>query len=251
MKKYLQVIFYLFLFTSLFATQEDNEDKPSYHKGRIIADLSFGSLHSEISNRSNPNTLTALYFLYDVRPLLLSSNSESLNLGILKYSSYEKPQLQNYNSRLGFEYAVFDYLGIGASVTATRFRITKITPGDYLSNPSLYILPGGPRIGSPNVSDYFSFNQQEFKINFATVNAEASLHYPYNNIDPFIRFGYGATPGYPGVYKSSLSAGTRIFWEDSFIQLEYIQNFLHGIQIYQTDYLLEKGITFGIGYSWF
>ena len=74
-EKYLQVIFYLFLFTSLFATQEDNEDKPSYHKGRIIADLSFGSLHSEISNRSNLNTLTALYFLYDVRPLLLSSTS--------------------------------------------------------------------------------------------------------------------------------------------------------------------------------
>ena len=250
MKKYLLILFLFFILTSLLATEEDNEDKPSYHKGRLITDISFGSLHSDISSRSNPNTFTSLYFLYDVRPLLLSSNSESVSLGVYKYGTYEKPEMQNYNSRLGFEYAVFDYLGLGASVTATRFRITKITPGDYLSNPSLYILPDASRIGSPNISDYFSFNRQEFQINFATVNAEASLHYPYKIFDPFIRFGYGATPGYPGVYKSSLSAGTRIFWEDSFIQLEYIQNFLYGIRIYQTDYLLEKGITFGIGYAW-
>ncbi len=250
MKKNLQILFVFLLSTTLLAT-EDNEDKPSYHKGKILTELNLGSLNSEISNRSDPNTLTTLYFLYDVRPLLLSSNSESINLGVYKYASYEKPEVHNFNSRLGFEYAMFDWLGFGASVTATRFRITKITPGDYLSNPTSYILPAEPRNGSPFINDYFSFIKQDFKINFATVNLEASLHYPFKFLDPYIRIGYGATPGFPGVYKSSMASGIRVFWEDSYLQLDYIQSFLYGIKIERTDYLRERGFSIGVGYSWF
>lgn len=250
MKKFLLILFpFLFLIFTLAA--EDNEDKPSYHKGKILTDISFGSFSSEISSRSNPNTLTSLYFLYDLRPLLLSPNPESVNLGVYKYGSYQKPEVENYNARLGIEYAVFDWLGLGISTAATRFKISKITPGNYLSYPVSYILPQGPSGNSPIISDYFSFVRQEFKINFATIDLEASIHYPYQYFDPYFRIGYGVTPGFPGVFKSSLAGGFRIFLNDSYLQLEYSQNFLYGIKIEQTDYLLERGVRFGVGYSWF
>ena len=250
MKKYLQTLFLFFFSVSLLAQNEDNQDKPSYHKGKILTDISIASLGSEVSSRSNPNTFTSLYFLYDVRPLLLSSNTQSVDLGLYKYASYSKPEIQNYNSRLGVEYAIFDWLGIGASVSATRVRITKITPGSYLTATSSYFLPTPPNGKAPTINDYFSFSRQEFRINFATIDLEASLHYPYKIFDPYFRFGYGVTPGYPGVYKSSIAGGLRIFWDNFYLQTEYIQDFLYGIRIQQTDYLLERGFRLGIGYSW-
>lgn len=250
MKIYIQTLFLFFFSISLLATDEDNQDKPSYHKGKILTDIGFANLSSEVSSRSNPNTFTSLYFLYDVRPLLLSSNTQSVELGLYKYASYSKPEIENYNSRLGVEYAIFDWLGIGASVSRRVSELLRLLPVVILLQ-RLVFLPTSPNGKPPTISDYFSFSRQEFRINFATIDLEASLHYPYKIFDPYFRFGYGATPGYPGVYKTSIVGGLRIFWENSYFQTEYIQDFLYGIRIQQTDYLLERGFRLGIGYSWF
>lgn len=252
MIKYLFVIF-LIILSSLVQAEEDNSDLPSYHKGKLLLDLGFGSFNSKISSRSNPNTLTELYFLYDVRPFLLSSNQQRVNLGIFKYGSYDKPYLENYNARFAVEYALLDWFGIGLSGNGTNLTIKNITPGDYLTYPQYFFLPDSPSANPPSYSDYINLFKQNYQINFGTIDAEASFHYPLGFFDPYLRLGYGVAPGYTGVYKFSRVIGFRLFWGNSYLQTEYLQSFLYGIgsHIEQTDYLLENGFRFGFGYSFF
>ncbi len=237
----------------LFAEEEGKEDLPSYHKGKLLLEIGFGNLNSKISSKSDPNTLTELYFLYDVLPYLNSTDSQNVNLGIFKYGSYQKPVAENYNARFGIEYALLDWFGVGISGSGTRFSIKNITPGEYLTYPSYFILPSSRYTSSPTYTDYINLYRQDFHVNFGTIDVEASLHYPLGSFDPYIRYGYGIAPGYSGVYKSSHVAGFRFFWDESYIQIEYLQNFLYGIgfHIQQTDYLLERGFRFGLGYSFF
>lgn len=242
---------YLFLFLILVL---QIYSKNSFKRGALLFDFGIGNLKTKVSDDASPERFTTLFFTYDVSPLYNSTNEERRNLGILKALTYKESTIQNIQSRASFEYGLFDYIGIGISYNQSSTKVRNVLPGDYLILASFGIPPESPKQTRPELSNYSTFIRRDLNAIISSVDLDLSFHLPYKNFDPYFRMSYGRL--LDGVNnpnearKLGLALGLRYFINKFTIHSEFYRGRILG-DLGRTDFALEEGLRFGIGYSFF
>ena len=222
-----------------------------YPGEKFLIEGSFGFPSTTVSEDASPSKFKELYYIYDINPLLQSPNNERVALGLLKSSVFRESKIQNINSRLGFEYRLFPFFGLGASYNQSSVTVTDVLPGDYLILYSLGLPPEAPKNTPPDASNFFSLSSRELRSTITTAEAEFNFHFIPNSktFDPYFRFGYGTALS--GVFGSSqkftYTGGLRYrFRERWSISTEFFKGDLYG-NLGRTDFAVEKGIRLGFG----
>lgn len=234
------LIFLIILFCSSLAARE-----------KIHVEFSVGAPKTIVSEDASSEKFKDLYYIYDIIPLIQSPNSDRSNLGLIKSSVFRQSEINNINYRLGFEYRIFRYFGLGASYNQSSVTVTNVLPGDYLNFYSLGLPPEPPKNTPPEPANYNTLFSRDLRSKIITAEAEASFHFlpNFKKIDPFIRFGYGTA--LRGVFGSSqkftYTGGIRYIYNERIsLSFEYFKGDLFG-NLGRTDFAVEKGWRIGLG----
>ncbi len=237
----------LFLFCCYVFPISVRASPPSFVKGQWSFETQGGSLQNKVSDDASPERFTALFFLYDVGPLVQSPNQDRRNLGIAKATTYQESEIRNQNARFGLEYAVLSWLGIGGSFTRSNTQVTNVLPGDYLILASFGVPIPNPRTDPPELGNLGTFFPRTLNANLTVAELEAALHYPVSLFDFYLRGGYGQLWEGGSGRKESLAMGTRIVWENWFVGFEFYRGTLFS-DLGRTDFFREEGFRLGAGF---
>ncbi|GBF50181.1 hypothetical protein LPTSP4_17050 [Leptospira ryugenii] len=240
-------LLFLIVIFSLPSQLQLKASTSAFQTKQWLVELQGGSLVSKVSDDASPERFTNLFFLYDVVPLLNSPNIERKNLGLSKSIDYQESQIQNFNARLGVEYAILPWLGLGGSLTRSNTVVTNVLPGDYLILASFGIPIPNPRDDSPELSNYATFISRTLNASITSKELELSLHLPLGNFDFYTRGGLGQIWEGGRGRKESVSIGTRYVYEQILVSLEVYRSSLFS-DLGRTDFLKEEGIRIGLGF---
>lgn len=211
-------------------------------------------LNTTVSDLASAERFREYYTLYDVLPLLESSNEDRRNLGIIKISQFKTSELINNNFRLGYEYKILSFLGIGGSYQYSRVVVTDVLSGDYALLPQFGISPPPPSNTPPDLSNYSTLFPRDLKSKITSLELEGTLH-PIRNPDiwdPYFRFGYGTA--IEGVFgpseKFSYTLGSRFYFDPVYFLLEYSKSDLYG-NLGRTNFAIDRGFRIGLGKNLF
>ncbi|MCZ8346975.1 MAG: hypothetical protein O9346_11205 [Leptospiraceae bacterium] len=221
----------------------------AFEKNQWLFEIQGGSLQSKVSDDASPERFTTLFYLYDVAPLVLSSNPERRNLGIAKALDYKESEIINQNLRWGVEYGILSWLGIGGSLTRSNTRVTNVLPGDYLVLASFGVPVPNPREDLPELTNFGTFFPRTLNASIASAELEASLHLPFNIYDFYLRGGLGQIWDGGSGRKESLSLGTRVLIENIAVSFELYRSSIFA-DFGRTDFLREEGFRLGAGYRY-
>lgn len=219
----------------------------AFEKNQWLFEIQGGSLKSKVSDDASPERFTTLFFLYDVAPLALSPNAERRNLGVAKALNYKESEILNQNVRLGTEYALLSWLGVGGSLTRSNTQVTNVLPGDYLVLASFGIPVPNPREDAPELANFGTFFPRTLNASISSAELEASLHLPVFIFDCYLRGGFGQIWEGGSGRKESISIGSRIVFDTINLSFEFYRSSIFA-DFGRTDFLREEGLRFGAGY---
>lgn len=197
----MRFVFLLLLgFSALSADEGD-----LFHKGGFYIDASYGA------GRPNGQILdyitdTTSYQLNTFRLAFFSANTEKQQLGLYRVFTYSPPGQESRNGRLGFEYAMFDWLGLGVSFNTYRVKLTGVYLGPLIGFPfdsfgttcDGWINPG--RACSPGISDWAAGTKVDMKVEpINTVDCDVGFHPGHGGWDPYFKM----VMGFGSVYKGA------------------------------------------------
>lgn len=241
----LRILVFL-LFSVFLAPLSLRANPPSFAKSQWSWEVQGGSLQNKVSDDASPERFSTLFFLYDVGPLVQSPNSERRNLGIAKAATYRESEIRNQNVRLGLEYALLSWLGLGGSITRSDTQVTNVLPGDYLILASLGVPVPSPRVDAPELTNFGTFFPRTLNANLTVAELEVALHYPISFFDFYLRGGIGQLWEGGSGRKESMALGSKIVWESWFVSLELYRGSLFS-DLGRTDFFREEGFRLGTG----
>lgn len=164
-------------------------------------------------------------------------------------------------SRLGIEYGLTKYFGIGASFNNTSLEITRYNAfaGSSWDLASYFFLIAGTRetVNSIGILKNWEANQNR-RVRLETLDSEISLHIPLEGIpiDPYLRLSYGTStnplPGNTSYSKRGGTIGMRYMY-NSMINLS-LEFYNSRFDFYQSAgntsaNATESGLRFSVGTS--
>lgn len=203
----------------------------SFRSGRIYADLSGGAprIGEGISVvKDDPLTLRNLRIAQE------ATNPRAQALG--RYSAWMRPdsRVLARNLRMGFEYAVSDYVGLGYSIEHTDITVKNVPlTQSFNLMPWLLMMTAGMTINpsaSPQPVDYLNAMVHKVHIgNLGTVNGDLAFHAGnIRRVDPYLRLTLGVGPEGSYMTRFSGTIGLRLFLiEHVYFLIEGYQSKLH------------------------
>ncbi len=219
-------------------------------ESKHLFEFSAGSFKTVVSDLASSDTFRELYYLYDVLPLLNSSNEERRQLGLIKSSQFQTSEILNTNFRLGYEYRIFSFLGLGSSYQYNRVIVTDVLSGDYAILPRFGISPPEPNPSPPDPANFNTLFPRTLRSKITSLELEATFHLipSSKNWDPYFRLGYGTA--LEGVFgpseKISYSLGNRYYINNIHWLIEFNQSELYG-NLGRTDFAVDSGFRLGGG----
>ncbi len=191
---------------------------------------------------------------------LLSSNPETRSASAVSYfvSTARKPTVSGSNQRLGFEYSLTEWAGIGGSVNQSRFEVKNANFAQVLDPAALFLLSfaGGPfNISSPTqptpVAVYLGILPVSYRTDaIRTTDFDFAFHIPTGPFDPFVRVSIGGGKvGDVTVSKGGLTVGLR--WSPTSCCYAFLESFHNRfsfeIEGLITGSVFESGARLGVG----
>lgn len=203
----------------LFCSAEIQANEDLFRSGQFFIDVSYGG-----GNPGGPaisDSLDTSIYLFNSARLTLLTNVERRQLGAYRFLTYQIPRATAQNGRLGGEYALFDWLGVGLSVNTLRIKLkgvyTSLLGPEFppftsalLSSNRCDGLLNAPATCPPGLLDYSIRREIKLeKIN--TLDFDTGFHLSSGRWDPYFKIAVGGGSVYKGTtLKAGGMLGTRI-----------------------------------------
>lgn len=172
-----------------------------FRKGQFFIDLGYAAGQPRGEELDYLTDSTA-YQLDSYRLLLLSTNQQKQLLGALRLATYSEPNKSAQSGRLGFEYAVVNWLGVGGSLNTEKIRLKGIYTGPIF-DITYYLLPifgtscdgffNATASCNPGILDYIASTKYDLKSTpLNTLDFDVGFHPGTGAWDPYFRLTMGA-----------------------------------------------------------
>jgi hypothetical protein len=203
----------------IFSATALQAEEDLFRAGQIFIDVSYGA--GNPGGRAITDSADTTGYLFSSARLTLATNVEKRQVGMYRFLTYQIPKAASVNGRLGAEYALFDWLGIGFSVNTLRIKLKGIytSPiGLQLSPLSFYFysynycdgLVNAPTACPPGLLDHPV--RREIKMeNINTLDFDTGFHLSSGRWDPYFKMVVGGGSVYKGsTLKVGGIIGTRL-----------------------------------------
>lgn len=233
----------------------------SFSKGDLFISLSAG--RGVPSGDGYDYYKPAVDYRVETAKNLISTNAERSDLGKYQLLALEDPISSSTTATFGFEYALADWIGVGASLNNSNSKVENILyyqTTDYFAYSLVYPLfnvsplcygPTRCQNDPPASYEYLSpLITGRTIATITTVDIALSLHIPVaSNLDPFFKLLYGADLLAQTKYgKIGASLGIRYVFDSGFFLSFEAYRHSYKSRSALEDAFLDTGFLTGIGY---